>query len=543
MVMKQLHGRMLRIFCFFMALFSLLFLRTGGLSSGEMLAETANRQSSFTLTVEKTRGTIYDSKMRPLTGTKEKYVAAVVPSEENESRILSDSRFLAERDTLLEKLSEGYPFLTEVSGDISDIPQVMVFTLSERYTEENIASHIVGYTNGDGTGVAGIEQAYDNLLSGVSAKTTITYTVDALRRPLAGAEPEVSLAPEPVEGVVLTIDKRLQEICEEIGSKYLKKGAVILMEAASGKLRACASFPDYDPTDIAAAIADTDNSPLVNRAFSAYNVGSVFKTVTASAALNEGITPPDDYFCTGKVTIGDTDFHCYTRTGQGILDLNTAMTRSCNPYFIMLGLSCDPERFYATASDFSFGTATVFAPGLATAAGTLPSVIELSSKGACANFSFGQGSLTATPIQIAQMLSGVVNGGCVTQASLVEGTTDDGSFVSDPVEEAAPVRAVTAETAERVKEALVRSVMDNEEHKARPRYVSAGGKTGTAQTGRFHEDGTEILQGWFAGFFPAEEPQYILVVLAEDAEHGSSDAAPVFKQIVDRMTSRPAQQD
>ena len=131
-MMKQLHGRMLRIFCSFMALFSLLFLRIGSLSSGETLAETANRQSSFTLTVEKTRGTIYDSKMRPLTGTKEKYVAAVVPSEENEARILSDSRFLAERSTLLEKLSEGYPFLTEVSGEISDIPQVVVFTLSDR---------------------------------------------------------------------------------------------------------------------------------------------------------------------------------------------------------------------------------------------------------------------------------------------------------------------------------------------------------------------------------------------------------------------------
>ncbi len=541
--MKQLHGRMLRIFCSFMALFSLLFLRTGSLSSGETLAETANRQSSFTLTVEKTRGTIYDSKMRPLTGTKEKYVAAVVPSEENEARILSDSRFLAEHSTLLEKLSEGYPFLTEVSGEISDIPQVTVFTLSERNTEEGLASHIVGYTNGDGTGVAGMEQAYDSLLSGVSAKTTVTYTVDALRRPLAGAEPQIRLAPEPVEGVVLTIDKRLQEICEEAGNRYLKKGAVVLMEAATGKLRACASFPDYDPADIAVAIADTENAPLVNRAFSAYNVGSVFKAVTASAALNDGINPPDDYFCTGQVTVGDTDFHCYTRTGQGKLDLNAAMTKSCNPYFIMLGLSCDPERFYATASDFSFGTATVFAPGMAAAAGTLPSAAELSSKGVCANFSFGQGSLTATPVQIAQMLSGIVNGGCVMQASLVEGTTKDGSFVSGPAETAAPVRAVTAETASRVKEALVRSVMDNEENKARPRYVSAGGKTGTAQTGRFHEDGTEILQGWFAGFFPAEEPQYILVVLAEDAEHGSSDAAPVFQEIVNRMTSRPAQQD
>ena len=538
--MRRLQGRMLRVFCSFMALFSLLFLRTGGLSSGEMLAETARQQSVYTLTVEETRGTIYDSKMRPLTGTESRYLAAVVPSEENEQQILSDSRFLAENDVLAEKLAEGYPFLTEVRMEFTDIPQVTVFSVDERYTENQIAAHILGYRNGDGDGVTGIEQAYDSLLQGVSQKTTVTYTVDALRQPLVGTEPEIRYASEAVEGVVLTIDKRLQQICEEVGSQYLKKGAVVLMEASTGKLRACASFPDYSPENIAEAIEDTENAPLVNRAFSAYNVGSVFKIVTASSALSQGLTPSDDYFCSGKVTIGDTDFHCYTRTGQGILNLDTAMAKSCNPYFIMLGLSCDPYKFHASAMDFSFGTPTSFAPGMSSAEGTLPTVEEISSKGACANFSFGQGSLTATPIQIAQMLTGILNEGYVMQASLVEGITQDGAFLSETVPQTTPVRAVTAEAAARVKETLVYSVMETEGHKARPRYVSAGGKTGTAQTGQFREDGTEILQGWFAGFFPAENPEYILVVLAEDAQ-GSSDATPVFREIVNRMTSRPAE--
>ena len=148
--MRRLQGRMLRVFCSFMALFSLLFLRTGGLSSGEMLAETARQQSVYTLTVEETRGTIYDSKMRPLTGTESRYLAAVVPSEENEQQILSDSRFLAENDVLAEKLAEGYPFLTEVRMEFTDIPQVTVFSVDERYTENQIAAHILGYRNGDG---------------------------------------------------------------------------------------------------------------------------------------------------------------------------------------------------------------------------------------------------------------------------------------------------------------------------------------------------------------------------------------------------------
>lgn len=536
--MKRLHGRMLRVFCVLTALFSLLFLKTGSLSLGEQLLQTAARQSSFTLTVETTRGTIYDSKMRPLTGGGTKYLAAVAPCAENEMRILTDSRFLADRETLEKKLAEGYPFLTEVSGEIPDIPLVTIFSVRERYGETHTASHLLGYTTADGHGAAGIERAYDEVLTAASDTTTVTYAVDALRRPLAGEKPEIRLAQSPAAGVVLTIDSRLQEICEEVGGAHLKKGAVVLMEAATGKLRACASFPDYDPKKLAAAMQNEADAPLVNRTFSAYSLGSVFKTVTGSAALNEGIIPPDDFFCTGKVTVGDTDFHCFTRTGQGMLGLNDAMAKSCNPYFITLGLSCDPYRLHAAASDFSFGRSTIFAPGMASAAGSLPSAEELSSKGECANFSFGQGSLAATPIQVAQMLSGIVNGGYVQEASLVEGLTEDGAFLSEENARKTPVRAVSEAAAGRIKEALVYSVMETEEHKARPRVISAGGKTGTAQTGQFHGDGSEILQGWFAGFFPAEKPRYILVVLAEDAERGSSDAAPVFKEIVDRMTYR-----
>ena len=134
------------------------------------------------------------------------------------------------------------------------------------------------------------------------------------------------------------------------------------------------------------------------------------------------------------------------------------------------------------------------------------------------------------------MMSGIVGQGCVKRASLVEGITYDGHFVSEKYEPEKPIYAVSEATAERVKEALVSSVMDAENHPARPKYTTAGGKTGTAQTGRYKKDGSEILQGWFAGFFPAEEPKYILVVLAEDAENGSVDASPVFREIVDELT-------
>lgn len=529
-----MRNRMIAVYCIFVVLFSLLFLRTGSLSSGEELAETAQRQTAYTLTVETTRGTIYDTKMRPLTQNGAGYAAAILPTAENSERVLKDPRFLTDNEVLRGKLEAGYPFLAQSKAVITNIPQVTTIAVENRVAS-GVASHIIGYTNVSGEGMTGIEKVFDAHLRAIGSKTSITYAVDALRRPLIGAEPEIRYAQEPAAGVVLTIDRRLQEICEEISAKYLEKGAIVLMEAKTGKIRACASFPDYDTNDLTAALADTEGAPLVNRAFSAYNLGSVFKTVIAAAALTDGADPAELYECTGQVQVGDTVFRCAHRSGQGALDLNEAMAQSCNPYFITQGIPIDPRRLYAIAADLSFGSRTELAPGMISASGSLPTIEDLCLKGECANFCFGQGKLTATPIQVAQMLSGIVNEGCVMQASLVEGYTNNGVFLSEAAETTPPVRAISPEVADRVQEALIYSVMESEDHPAKPRYVTAGGKTGTAQTGRYHTDGSEVLQGWFAGFFPAEEPQYILVVLAEDSS-GSVDASPVFRAIADKIT-------
>lgn len=532
-----MQRRMLAVFCAFTALFSLLILRIGELVSGEELAETAQRQTQYTLTVETTRGSIYDTKMRKLTGGEKEYLVSVLPTAANIRRLSDDHRVLTPAEVITQKASEGYPFLVRSKAVISNIPQAVTFGVEKRTAEDPAAVHIVGYTDAAQKGITGIEKAFDEYLASAAEKTTVTYAVDALRQPLKGAKPEIRYAPKAVEGVVLTIDKRLQTICEETGSRYLKKGAVVLMEAKSGKLRACASFPLYDPDNLAAALSDTENAPLVNRAFSAYNLGSVFKTVVAAAMLECGGDPSAIYECTGSVTVGDTVFRCAHRLGQGELDLNEAMAQSCNPYFITQGLSVDPVRLRAIAADFSFGSRTVFAPGMASAGGSLPSVEELCKKGECANFCFGQGLLTATPVQAAQMMSGIANGGCVSYASLIEGCTNDGMLLAEKAASGAAVRAVSQKTAERVKEALVYAVMESEDHPARPQFTTAGGKTGTAQTGRYDENGKELLQGWFAGFFPAEEPKYVLVVLAEESE-GSTAASPVFREIADAISKR-----
>ena len=140
------------------------------------------------------------------------------------------------------------------------------------------------------------------------------------------------------------------------------------------------------------------------------------------------------------------------------------------------------------------------------------------------------------------MMNAFVSGGAMTPASLVEGTTVSGKLVDTPADDPVPTQAMRKETADAVKEVLVYTVMGVESHAARPKVVSAGGKTGTAQTGRFHENGEEIVEGWFVGFFPAENPSYVMAVLCEDAENGAKDASNTFREIVDQMTYRPPQE-
>ena len=141
----------------------------------------------------------------------------------------------------------------------------------------------------------------------------------------------------------------------------------------------------------------------------------------------------------------------------------------------------------------------------------------------------------ATPVQVARMMSSVVNGGATPEAVLVEGTTESGRMVDARTEIPAPVKAMSSEVAGILQEDLAACVMEGENQNAKPQYISAGGKTATAQTGRFHENGDEVLQGWFAGFFPAENPRYVVVVLCEDARSGNQDASPVFREIADRL--------
>lgn len=524
--------RLIAWFSIFCVIAVTLILRLEAIIFDEKLINAAASQSRYTLEFNKTRGQIYDCKLNSFTDTKTEYLASCIPLPENLS-LLSASEALKNSD-ISALASKGLPFIVESDQPELDIPYVTMLTAQKRY-EKQIAPHIIGYIDKSGKGITGIEKAYDDYLSSLSQKSSITYTVDGLRRPLLGAAADISYAPIITNGVVLTIDTRIQQLCEEIGSRYIKKGAIVVMESQTGKLRAVASFPSYDVNNISAALADEENAPLINRAFCSYSVGSTFKVVTAAAALSQGFPHDTAFECVGSIDVFGQEFGCHKKDGHGMLTLHEALEQSCNPYFIQLGLLLNPQQLLETAVDLSFSKRSELAPNLYTQAGSLPTLADLQSPAAIANLCFGQGALAATPVQIAQMICGITNGGTVPQPQLIEGFTQTGQLIDEVLEPSPGIIAFNPVIAATIKSDLIDCVMEVADQNAKPQYVSAGGKTGTAQTGQFDENGNELLAGWFAGFFPAESPKYTVAVLAENSISGNRDASPVFAEIADRL--------
>lgn len=529
---RRIQRRILLCFALFCAGFSLLYLRIGLLGQSDQLAQTAARQSRYTLTAVSERGMIYDRNLQQLVGEQETQASVVLPRPQNVQFIL-EAVPAQRKEGVAQLLQRGTPFvLTGVSLPL-DLPGVYTFRTRSRYQSGQLATHLIGYLDNEGNGVTGIEKSYDELLSQNSRTVEVICSLDGLQQPISGLEPEVRETGSGAGGIALTLDRDIQKIVEQTGQEMLQKGAIVVMDPYSGEIVASASFPSYDPLDLTASLSDTENTPMINRALLPYSVGSTFKVVTAAAALEAEVPLTETVDCPGWVDVSGQTFRCHLRSGHGELDMLDAMKESCNPYFIHLGLTAGGEALLEMAQRFGFGQKVNLADGISVSAGTLPTASSLTAPAAVANLSFGQGALTASPVQIARMMSAVVNGGYLVTPQLVLGETD-GSTVD---RSASPLRKkiLSADVAAQLQTLLIHCVMVNEGQNALPETTTAGGKTATAQTGRFDEDENELEHGWFAGFFPAVNPSYVVVILSEDSGFGNTTAAPVFAKIADAV--------
>ena len=503
------------------------------LSVGDGLAAAAAEQQTYTLTVSAARGTVYDRNLDALTGVgKEEYPAAVVPGGEA-AAALSRACTASQMREIQALISKGRPFTINLPVVVT-APGIDVFPQKARYNKDCSAAHLIGYLDGSGKGAAGVEKAFDRYLSTGQGKVKVSYQTDALGRILSGSGKQVSDESElRRRGVVLTLDRSIQRLAEKSLASSLKKGAAVVLDVPSGKILALASIPSYDQNNVA-AVLKAEDSPLLNRATSAYSLGSVFKLVAAAAALESGISPDTTFTCGGSVDVDGQEFHCYDGEKHGTENMKQAVANSCNTYFIRLMQKVPQKSFYQMAKILGFGNACEIAPGMTSAAGTLPTLESLSVPRALANFSFGQGELTATPLQAAALVNAIASGGVYTKPYLYEGEVDEALHFVEKAQPRQGVRAMSEQTAARLRDFMKASADAGTGQKGKPDYGSAGVKTATAQTGRFI-GGSELNDCWFAGFYPYENPKFAIVVFSEGGDSGGNACGPVFREIADGL--------
>ena len=476
-----------------------------------------------------TRGTIYDRNLNKITNSKEKYIACIKPTAKG----FLESERLANKNEINKELKKGHLVTTPVPyyDFFAQSNDILTLTVFERY-EGNSLCHIVGYCNNN-NGIYGIEKYYNEDLLNSGGSLTLKYHCDAMGRVLNGEAVEVNNNNyNSTSGIVLTIDKEIQKKAENALSNHnVDTGCVIVLDVNTSEILACASTPVIDRENLNSALSDK-NSPFINRAFSQYAVGSVFKVVTAISAI-ENNQADFTYNCKGSTIKSDTLFNCNKLNGHGSLDLKNALTFSCNPYFIELSCNVGAEQLIKTATDLGFGKPCDFGNGYMTNEGNLPDINELNSSAATGNLGFGQGSLLATPLQVANCYAVIANGGYFNEPTLIKGFLDkEGIFT--PNEKNEKKKVMKEETCSLLKEYLLNVVKEGTGKPAFSSLFDSCGKTATAQSGQYN-NGEEIKHSWYVGFFPYEKPEYVICVMKENGISGSNDCAPVFKEVSEEI--------
>lgn len=438
---------------------------------------------------------------------------------------------------LLSKLSTPEPFSLTLSS-LPDTPAPRGVAVYVRYDEstDRLCRHLLGYRDADGSGHGGIYEKYQALLGTKPAQLSYRYLADASGDMLNGdAFTVVNRGYTDRTGLVLTIDRDMQETLEDLCDRYLDMGAAVVCDLSDFSIAALCSRPVYDSTDIAASL-DSERGEFLNRAFARYTPGSVFKTVVAAAALETNPALYNfEYECTGSTDVSGQVFHCHELSGHGVQTMKQAYANSCNTYFIALAEQIGLAPICETAERFGLGSARAL-DGLYIKGASLPDASQKYSPAYLANISFGQGDLLVSPMDMLAVF-GACATGRIRDFTLVRGVYRDEEMTY--FAERVSKRVLSEYTVEKMREMMRACVKIGTGWQAGARSVAVGGKTATAQSGQFR-DGEEILHRWFAGVFPIDEPRYALVVLCDGNGENTAAPAKIFSDFAEAMyAARP----
>ena len=480
---------------------------------------------------------------------------------------LNSQYYIVKRKVEKPEANEITAFMNENGLNSDDIH---LWPTSKRYYPNgSLASNIIGFTNFDGDGVYGLEAYYDDFLSGTDGKAV--YNVSADGRELKGASDAYYSA---VDGysLVLTLDEVLQHYLEKnlelcvSQHQVINRACGIIMNCNTGAVLAMATAPSFDlntPSEITGAYdlqvleemktsgatdeeLEEKESALreqqwKNKAISElYYPGSVFKTVTCASALEEEVVSLNSTFhCAAVEIVAGTRIKCWSSYGHGTLTLQQAVTKSCNPSFIQIGQLLGADKFSDYFEAFGFTEPTgIDLPG---ESGSLYVSRENMGLVELASSSFGQTN-KVTPLQMTTALCAIVNGGYLVTPYVVDKVLDSDGNVVQTTETRIKRQVISEETSATMRDILETVVNDNGGSNAYINGYRIGGKSGTtekideynqrlATTG---EDRMTYVPS-FAAFAPADDPQIVMLVMADTPTgtqyYGSAVAAPVVSAV------------
>lgn len=501
----------------------------------EKAQETALSRQKYTLTLKNQRGMIYDRNYKKLVDDDFVSIAMIDPrkcNEESRNFLKNYSKNMS-FDEIDKKLSREKPFLTEVNKSPDNLLGIKIYISTKRYSVDGILTHLIGYCDGEGNGKTGIEKAFDEELKAFGGKTTASFFVDARRKTIGGSNLEINKTSRDLGGIVLTIDKDIQKIAEKAMDKKITKGAIVISDIKTGEILSLVSRPNFNQNNLENYL-QRDDAPFLNRCFNKYNLGSIFKICVVASALENQVSTTFEVDCKGYIEVAGRNFGCHKEEGHGMMSLEDAFKESCNPYFIELCRRTGAENVIKTAKKLGFGEQNVFWGGIVSPKGNLPNK-KTYSPHESANISIGQGEILVTPIQVNSMISTIAGDGIYRLPVLFKGITKDGQNVGFEAPQCESYNVINPAITAKIRGLMEKTVIDGSGEKATPKFLGAGGKTASAQTGQF-KNGQEIIRTWFAGFYPAKNPMYAITIVSDDdGKSGATICAPVFKEICDNI--------
>lgn len=428
------------------------------------------------------------------------------------------------------------------------MPEIIIRARPKR-RYRRLAAHSIGYTapvsredlkNGyvlnDAIGKSGIEAQYEKYLKGdLGWKMVEVDAFGHIVRDLPSEDGHFHVSGQPGRNLNLTLDTALQRKAENLLED--KVGAIIAMDPRNGEILAMASKPDFDPNIFTGSFSEKDwneiinghDKPLLNRAIMGeYPPGSIFKIITATAALEEGkINKNTLFYCNGRFRLENWSrpFRCHEPSGHGYVNIHKALVESCNVFFYNVahkkGVTIPIMHKYALM--YGLGKKTrIDLPG--ERQGSVPETGQ--NLGDKLNVCIGQGELLVTPLQMASLICVIANRGFSYKPRIVDLSKQPSLQQNYKPEFLVDLRKqISSETIDIIRHALKGVVKRGSSRQANlPDYHTAG-KTGSAQNPHGNE------HAWFIGFAPFDKPEIAVAVVIENAGRGSEVAAPIAGQI------------